>query len=78
MRESHVEMIQRVKGKSFSEALILPSTHPQFDKRLFNKLRVQYIKTTSSEHVVYINCSESKNKKQFVYTTCSEVVVFMY
>ena len=34
-----------------------------------------YMKTTSSEHVVYINCSEcqSKNKKQF-----SELVVFMY
>ena len=29
---------------------------------------------------MYINCSEcqNKNKKQFVYTTCSEVVVFMY
>ena len=38
------------------------------------------MKTTSSEHVVYINCSEcqNKNKKQFVYTTCSELVVFMY
>ena len=27
---------------------------------------------------MYINCSERKNKKQFVYTTCSELVVFMY
>ena len=26
----------------------------------------------------YINCSECQNKKQFVYTTCSELVVFMY
>ena len=33
------------------------------------------MKTTSSEHDVYINCSECQNKKQFVY---SEVVVFMY
>ena len=43
-------------------------------------LPVQYMETTSSEHVVYINCSEcqNKNKKQFVYTTCSELVVFMY
>ena len=24
------------------------------------------MKTTSSEHVVYINCSECQNKKQFV------------
>ena len=38
------------------------------------------MKTTSSEHVVYINCSEcqNKNEKQFVYTTSSELVVFMY
>ena len=35
------------------------------------------MKTTSSEHVVYINCSECHNKKQFVYTTCSELVVFI-
>ena len=34
--------------------------------------------TTSSEHVVYINCSEFQNQNQFVYTTCFELVVFMY
>ena len=67
-------------GKSLSEALILWSTNPQYDKRLFIDLPVQYMKTTSSEHVVYINCSEcqNKNKKQFMYTTCSELVIFMY
>ena len=29
---------------------------------------------------MYISCSEcqNKNKKQFMYTTCSEVVVFIY
>ena len=55
-------------GKSLSEALILASTNPQYDKRLFIDLALQYMKTTSSEHVVYINCSEcqNKNKKQFV------------
>ena len=64
-------------GKSLSEALILGSTNPQYDKRLFIDLPVQYMKTTSSEHVVYINCSEcqNKNKKQFVYTTCSQHVL---
>ena len=36
------------------------------------------MKTTSSEHVVYINCFECQNKKQLMYTTCSELVVFMY
>ncbi len=43
-------------------------------------LPVQYMKTPPSEHVVYKNCSESQNinKKQFVYTACSEGGVFMY
>ena len=38
-----------VTGKSFSEALILVSTNPQYDIRLFIELRVQYMKTTSLE-----------------------------
>ena len=60
-------------GKSFSEALILASTNPQYEKRLFIDLPFQYMKTASSEHVVYINCSEFqyKNKKQIMNTTCS-------
>ena len=45
-----------ITGKSSSEALILASTNPQYDKRLFIDLPVQYMKITSSEHVVYINC----------------------
>ena len=49
-------------GKSYSEELILASTNPQYDKRLLIELLFQYIKTTSSEHVVYINCSECQNK----------------
>ena len=44
-------------GKSFLEALFLASTNPQYDKRLFIDLPVEYIKTTSSEHVVHINCA---------------------
>ena len=43
-------------SKSLSEALILASTNPQYDKILFIDLPVQYMKTTSSEHVVYTNC----------------------
>ena len=46
-------------GKSFSEA----PTNPQYDKSLFIELQVQYMKTTSSVHVVYINCSECQNEK---------------
>ena len=55
-------------GKSFSEALILASTNPQYEKRLFIDLPVQYMKTTSSEHVVYINCFECQHKnKETIY-----------
>ena len=38
-------------GKYFSEALILASTNPQYDKRLSIELSGQYIKIPSSEHV---------------------------
>ena len=38
-------------GKSFSEALILALTNPQYDKRLFIELQVQYMKIPSSEHI---------------------------
>ena len=64
-------------GKSVSEAVILASTNPQYDKRLFIELQVQLMKIASSEHVEYINCSECQDKKQFVYTTCSELAIFM-
>ena len=42
-------------GKSLLEGLILASTNPQYDRRFFIDLPVQYMKTTSSEHIVYIN-----------------------
>ena len=51
-------------GKSFSEALILKSTNPLHDDRLFIELPVQYMNIPSSEHVVYINCSECQNKNK--------------
>ena len=69
--------ISFIPSKSFLEALICISTNQQYDKRLFIESQVQYRKIPISEHV-YINCSEWQNKKQFVYTTCSELVVFMY
>ena len=67
-------------SKSFSEALILASTNPQYDNRLFVELRVQYMKIASSEHVVYTNCFLFLcwHSVQFMYTTCTEMVVFMY
>ena len=45
-----------ITGKSLSEALIFTSTKPQYVKRLSIDLPVPYMKTTSSEHVVCINC----------------------
>ena len=57
-----VLIIACITGKSLLEALILASTNPQYDKRLFIDLPVQYMETTSSEHAVYINCLESENK----------------
>ena len=68
-------------GKFMSEALMFASPNPQYDNTLFIELRVQYMKIPSSEHVVYINCSECQNKnkkKPFVYTICSELGIFMY
>ena len=43
-------------GNSLSEALILASTNPQYDSRLFIELWVQYMKIARSKHVVYKNC----------------------
>ena len=45
-------------GKSLSEAHILGSTNPQYDKRLFIDLPVQYMKTTSSEHGENMVCAK--------------------
>ena len=39
-------------GKSLLEALILASTNPEYDKRLFIDLPVLFMKTKSSEHVL--------------------------
>ena len=47
----YVQTYQRDTGKSLSEALILGSTNPQYDNRLFNDLQVQYEKITQGEHV---------------------------
>ena len=43
--------INSVTGKSLSEALILASTNPQYDSKLFNDLQVQYKKIPKAEHV---------------------------
>ena len=45
-------------GKSFSEALILASTNPKYDKRLSLELLVQYMKIPSSEHIKNMLCTQ--------------------
>ena len=64
-------------GKFVSEELILESVNPQYDDRLFIDLQLLTQKNTNSEHVVYKNCFECQNKKQFLYPTCSELVFFL-
>ena len=58
-------------GKSVSEALILESVKPTLWQQI-----VHWI--TSSEHVVYKNYFKCQNKTQFLYTTCSELAIFLY
>ena len=59
--------------KSFSEALILASTNPQYDKRLFIELQAQNIGRTCCVHkLLWIS---KLKQKQFVYTTCSPHVL---
>ena len=59
-------------GKSVSEALIFESVNPQNDEKLFIEFPEKYKFRTS--------CFECQNKnkkqKQFLYTTCSELVFF--
>ena len=45
--------------KSFSEALILAATNPQYEKKLFIELPVQYMKIPSSEHVENMLCTQT-------------------
>ena len=67
-------------GKSFSEAFILTSTNPQYDKKLFIELRVQYIKMPSSEHVenMFCFCFYIQNNLCTQQSTCSQHVLNMF
>ena len=61
--------LDKVTGKSFSEALILASTNQQYDKRLFIELPVQHMKATSAEHGQNMLCPA-------MFCLCSVLVVF--
>ena len=56
-----------VQVKSLSEAFILTSTNPKYDKRLLVDLQVQYMKTTSSEHGENMLCT------QIVFSFCFDI-----
>ena len=45
-------------GISLSEAFILTSTNPQYEKRLVIDLPVEYMKTASSEHGKNMLCTQ--------------------
>ena len=65
-----IKLHHNCTGKSLSETLILTSTNPQRDKRLFIDLPVHYMKTTyvhaQNMLYVYINCFECQNKNKKV------------
>ena len=73
--KNQIKYLKPYSGKSLLEALILASTNPKYNKKMFIDLPVQYMKTASSEHVVLMNCFECQNKKkQYLYTICCELV----
>ena len=61
-----------------SEALILQSVNPQYNDRLFIDSWLQYKKNTTSEHVVYKHWFLFWSSKQCLYTSCSQLVFFLY
>ena len=69
-------------GKPLSEALILASTNPQYDDRLFIELQAQYMKIPNSEDVVYTNWFFVLTFRTIyvhnMFSWRSELVVFMY
>ena len=68
-----------ITGKSLLEALILASTNPQYYKRLFIDLPVQYMKTTSSEHGENMLCAQIvlsvKTKTKTKNNLCTQYVL---
>ena len=65
-------------GKSFSEALILGSINPQYDKRLFMewKLQAQNMGRTRVEHVLpmFCNCSFHDNSMYNLLSYCVLII----
>ena len=78
--QENKELMAAVTGKYLSEALILASTNPQYDKRLFIELRAHEnskLRTFCVHKLFWMSKQKTKNK-QFMYTICSELAIFMY
>ena len=75
-----LELLQD-KLSSFLQVNIFqkPSFLHQLIHNMTRDCSLNYKENTSSEHVVYKYCFEcqNKNKKQFFYTTCSDLVFFL-
>ena len=60
-KKGKILTFHHITGKSFSEALFLASTNPQYDKRLFmalpQKIQAQNIIRTLAEHVLPMFCA---------------------
>ena len=61
-------------GKSFSEALIVESVNPQYDKRFFMDFQEKYKLTTWCVQKLFLFLFW--HSKQYLYTTCSQLVFF--
>ena len=59
-------------GKSVSEALILESVNPQYNKRLFPEFPPKYMLGTN----IVLNV-KTKTKNQVLYRMCYQLVFFM-
>ena len=70
-----ISAMELFTGKSLSEAFILTSTNPKYDKRLFIDLLDEYMKTTSSENM---RRKEKTICVHNMFSPFSELVVFTY
>ena len=65
-------------GKSFSDALILASINAQYDERLFIEFQEKYKLTTCCVCTnIVLNVKTKTKQKQFLYTTCCQLVFFL-
>ena len=67
-------LLRTCAGKSVSEALILETSNPQYDKRLFIEFPEKYKFITCCVKFGY--CFECQNNNKNIHTTCSELVFF--